>query len=288
MHPSPVAWEAVEGGSWAPSPYFAGESPPPHGPCTPHAMNNWEGVTAGSWAISPYHTGTPDWYRSGARAAPQQPTWLSSGGGGGGGGGRRVGPEPNPKHMFGTLGGPPPPMPTDLSQPHFLGQLRALKMERDILERQLEEARIARVEGHMWNAPQQWPGHSPGGAASRGWHAEVPRYPTGAAAAYPQAAGGMRPGGMGGEAQQLAQALSQQQHEIESLQMELGSLRQTMAQKRTAEGQGKAERHKDTRQVIANIYKRCNPAKIPNVEKLAQECRGKEDLLVRLLQHGGA
>ena len=96
---------------------------------------------------------------------------------------------------------------------------------------------------------------------------------------------GGHPGmGIASSPQNMAQSLSTQQQEIEQLQMELGSLRQTLAQRHTSEGVGKAERHKDTRQVVTDIYKRYNPAKLPDVEQLAKEWRGKEDLLVRLLQ----
>jgi hypothetical protein len=221
--------------------------------------DGWQAVVAGDWTPLPYYTGTPHWYRSGQR--PPTSAWAPPR------------PSADQSHLFGTLGGPRPGAPTDLSQPHFLGQLRALKTERDILERQLEEARIARVEGHMWNAPPQWAGLRPDGSASRGWHAESPRMPGG------------HPGmGMASSPQNMAQSLSTQQQEIEQLQMELGSLRQTLAQRRTSEGVGKAERHKDTRQVVTDIYKRYNPAKLPDVEQLAKEWRGKEDLLVRLLQ----
>ena len=116
--------------------------------------DRWAGVEAGSWTPLPYHTGTPLWYRNG-QTSPTSTQAMQS--------------HQNLNFLFSTLGGPPPPVPTDLSQPFFLGQLRALKTERDILERQLEEARVARVEAHMWNAPLQWAGLRPVGSASRGW-----------------------------------------------------------------------------------------------------------------------
>jgi hypothetical protein len=82
----------------------------------------------------------------------------------------------------------------------------------------------------------------------------------------------------------MQSALWQQQREIEQLQLELGTLRQALAQRRTQQGVAKAASHRDTREVVADIYKRYNPSRLPNVEQLAKEWRGKEDLLVRLLQ----
>lgn len=214
----------------------------------------WQAIDPGrDWAPQRYHTGTPHWYRSGQRpAAPRNCAWAAAS-------------QPNIDYLFGTLGGPPPQIPTDHAQPHFLGQLRALKTERDILERQLEEARIARVESHMWNAPPQWAGLRPGGSASRGWHAE----------------GAVTPSDT---PHYMARALWQQQHEIEQLQLELGTLRQGLAQRRTEEGVAKAASHRDTRVVVADMYRRYNPAKISGVEQLLKDWHGKEDLLVRLLQ----
>eukprot|EP01043_Picozoa_sp_COSAG02_P024529 COSAG02_NODE_1342_length_13169_cov_11.075905_8_plen_226_part_00 len=218
-----------------------------------HPSVKWEAVAPGAWGPLPYYTGTPLWYRNGQLSPP---TGV-------------VAPvrsqQPNHSYLFSTLGGPPPSVPTDLGQPHFLGQLRALKTERDILERQLEEARIARVEGHMWNSPRQWAGLRSGGSASRGWHAELPKTTM-------------------GSPQHMQSALWQQQREIEQLQLELGTLRQALAQRRTQQGVAKAASHRDTREVVADIYKRYNPSRLPNVEQLAKEWRGKEDLLVRLLQ----
>ena len=215
-----------------------------------HPSTKWEAVDPGTWSPLPYYTGTPLWYRN-SRSPPTGVVAPQS--------------QPNHTYLFSTLGGPPPPVPTDLSQPHFLGQLRALKTERDILERQLEEARIARVEGHMWNAPPQWAGLRPGGSASRGWHSELPHTTM-------------------GSPQDMGTALWQQQREIEQLQLELGTLRHSLAQRRTQQGVITAASHRNTRKVVADIYKRYNPAKLPNVEQLAKDWRGKEDLLVRLLQ----
>lgn len=214
--------------------------------------DGWQAVEAGSWTPLPYYTGTPHWFhRSSQSSTGLRPPRSRDPG--------------TLNYLFSTLGGPPSSVPSDLSQPHFLGQLRALKTERDLLERQLEEARVARFEGHMWNAPPQWAGLRPGGSASRGWHAESPKVVTGSPL-------------------HLEAALRQQQQQIEQLQLELGTLRQALAQRRTQESVAKAARHRSMREVVADIYERYNPAKLPNVEQLAKEWRGKEDLLVRLLQ----
>ena len=251
-------------------------------------------VEAGSWAPLRFHTGTPAWYRTGEwyRTGPDRQRRRGRGG------------DPTP-WLFGTLGVPPPGPPRDLSEPHFLGQLRALKAEREILERELELARINRMETHLWDAPlpaTYAPQHPSGGvgAATRGWAGAggVPRagpwaqtVGAGPAAVHPRVgANTLRPASAPlqqppqRQHQQLGAALAAQQHEIETLRAELATMRRQLGERRATQARGKATSQVDNRQTVAAIYKRYNPAKLAGLEPLLREWQGKEELLVRLLR----
>ena len=144
VHPRDGAGAVVEtAGSWLVEPQQA-QPDPERERTNPWGQPMAGPVEAGSWAPLRFHTGTPAWYRTGEwyRTGPDRQRRRGRGG------------DPTP-WLFGTLGVPPPGPPRDLSEPHFLGQLRALKAEREILERELElallgaEARFLRSTSQM-------------------------------------------------------------------------------------------------------------------------------------------